>query len=209
MRIPGVLVAVAAVAAAVMIVAAAAPSITVPLRFDASGVESLQLNGGRLLLRRGGDEALTARVPLSTLPLLMARNTDGRLLEVGGFDDSDPRVLLTIFVPAEQIPARADEVEWTLTTNSLDTVTVAGGTLVTEGYEAERLVLFGVTGHAELEGLDLGVLAGNLQSPSTLRASGRVGTLSVLDTAGGTVDVTDLAVDRVDPSVIIDIIEAQ
>lgn len=209
MRIPRVLVALATVAIALAAVIAAAPHITVPLRFDATGVESLQLNGGTLLLRRGSDESLTARVPLSTLPLIMARNTDGRLLEVGGFDDSDPRVLFTILIPAEQIPARADEIEWTLTTDSLDTVTVAGGTLVTKGYEAERLVLFGVTGHADLEGLDLGVLAGNFQSPSTLRASGRAGTLSILDTAGGTIDLTDLAVGRNDPSVITDIIEAQ
>lgn len=188
---------------------AAANTVTIPIDRDFTGVDRVQLNGGTLTLKAGPANRLTARVPLATWLLTMVRITDGHFAEIGGFDDADPRVLLVGFLPDNAVPAAVNDIEWTLETDTLETVTVAGGTLVTDGYKADRLMVFGVAGDARLDGLDLRLLAGNFQEGSSLTASGRVEVFSALETAGGMVDTRRLRIGRRDPGPVTDILKAE
>jgi len=186
-----------------------ANSVMIPIDRDFTGVDELQLNGGTLTLTAGPANRLTGEVPLSTWLLMMIRITDGHFAEIGGFDDSDLRVLLVGFLPDGSVPAAVDGIKWALETDTLETVTVAGGTLVTDGYKADRLMVYGVAGEARLAGLDLKLLAGNFQEGSSLTASGRVDVYSALETAGGLIDTSKLQIGSRDPGPVIDILEAQ
>ncbi|MDZ4168613.1 MAG: hypothetical protein U1E26_03010 [Coriobacteriia bacterium] len=194
---------------ATLALSAFANTAAIPVSRDFAGVDELQLNGGTLTLKSGPANRLTADVPLTRWPLMMIRVTDGHFAELGGFDDADPRVLLAGLLPSDALPAAMSGVTWTLESDTLESVTVAGGTLVTDGYEAERLVIYGIAGDARLEGLDLKLLAGNFQAGSTLTASGRVDVYSALETAGGVIDTSRLKIGNRDPGPITDILEAQ
>lgn len=203
-RSRGLLVLGIAVAAAVAfgLVFALAGNVRVPLRFDAEGVTSMQLNAGTLTLADTGEPGLRASVPLRLLPLLMVRRTDG-LLELGGFDDSDIRILFAGLIPFSSVPVDADDLTWELRAPEIDRITVAGGRLVAEGYSAERLAIFGASGEAQLDGLRVGTFAVHTQDPAVVRLSGRAETYSSMD-SGGTLDDADLAYGRYDRQVIVD-----
>lgn len=199
----------AIVVAATLAAFLVAPRISVPVRFDMSGVDELQLNGGTLSLKAGPANRLTARVPLTALPILMVRRTnvaEGRVAEVGGFDDSDPRILIPFLAPRQGIPVPVNDVAWTLETDSLERVTVAGGTLLTQDYAAESLVILGIAGEVRLEGLDVDLLAIHTQDMVKVTASGRAGVLSVLDNAVGELDTSGLDAERTDPAPIHEIL---
>lgn len=183
-----------------------AGSVVVPLSFEARDVERIQLNGGTLTLTNSSDGRLQARVPLRVLPLLMVRETDG-LLEIGGFDDADLRVLIYPLLGASDIPAGVDDIEWELGPVALEQVTVAGGTLRADGYFAERLTILGAAGSAHLRDIDIGTLAVHTQDPAEITLDGHADVYSAMDN-GGLLDAAGLDYDEFDRGVIEGILTA-
>lgn len=200
-----VLAIVVAVVAGLTLAWVAAGAVRVPMTFAAEDVTSVQLNGGKLTLLKGRTRTLSASVPLRAVPVLMARRTDS-LLEMGGFDDSDPRVLIALFASGGNVPAGIEDVEWELGVDDLERITVAGGELRAEGLRTERLALFGAAGTATLHDVEISSLAVHAQAPARITVTGHVGTLGVMDT-DGTVDVTGVEYDAYDRDLIIREIE--
>lgn len=198
-RVLGIIAVVIVALAAVWVLAG---EVRVPLRFDTTRVTSMQLNGGTLALQSGGRPELRASVPLRTLPLLMVRRTDG-LLEVGGFDDSDPRILLAFLLPMSDVPVGTDDIGWEMTGSRLERITIAGGELRASGYTAERLILFGVAGDAVLRDIEVGTLGIHLQDPARVTVSGHAGTFGIMN-SGGTADTSGLSAEEYDATVITD-----
>ena len=197
LAVAGVLAAILGLAAIVWVTAG---QVVVSLSFEARDVESIQLNGGTLALTNSGDGRLRARLPVRALPLLMVRQTDG-LLEIGGFDDSDLRVLIYPLLGASDIPAAVDDIEWELGPIALESVTVAGGTLDANGYFAERLTILGVMGSANLRDIDVGTLAVHTQGSVEIVLDGHADVYSAMDN-GGTLDAAGLDYEEFDRGVI-------
>lgn len=196
-----VLIIVVAVVAGLTALWIVAGAVRVPMTFDAEGITSVQLNGGTMTLVEGSTRSLRASVPLRAVPVLMARKSD-TLLEAGGFDDADPRVLIAMFSPPGSVPASIEDVEWELGVDDLERITVAGGRLEAEGLRGDSLVLFGVAGDAVLRDIEFSSLAVHAQAPARITVAGRVGTFSIMDT-DRTVDVTGLEYDEYDRDLII------
>jgi hypothetical protein len=181
--------------------------VRVPMRFDASGVKKLVLNGGALTLTHGGDPSLVARVPLAFAPFLLVRRT-GELLELGGVDDTDPRILLVGLFPPLDVSALASSTSWELRSDEVEHVTLSGATFVADRYQSDVLAVLALSGNADLRAVDVGTLALFAQPGATILASGSAERLSVMD-SDGEIDVETLEYGSSDPEIITEMIEHQ
>jgi hypothetical protein len=157
--------------------------VRMPLRVDVSGATDLQINGGSVRVLPSNNDRLKAWVPLASVPFVMARQTD-ELLEVGGLEGSDIRVLLMGRVPFGHLPASIGNVDWELLTDDLERVTVTGGVLYVDGYEQPELSVSALGGHAELRDVDVENLTLVAEGGGTVRAAGRSVRLRISENGG-------------------------
>ncbi len=123
--------------------------------FDVEGVRQVSVGEGTLTYTQSDEPGLTVTAPLKFWPSLMVRRT-GELLELGGADDADIRVLFYWLPPFNALATASGEaVEWRLALPEVDDLAPEfRGKVVVDGYAGRRLVVGG-SADAELRNLDV------------------------------------------------------
>ena len=117
---------------------------TIPLR----PVREVRINGGILRVRQGTPGSLTVRADNSAKRYVVAKQ-DGDVLELGVPDDSDIRSYVLPALPPDP------QIEFVLTSPSLETIRMGDGEVRVDGFTTKRLLLDANLGQAVLTGLDV------------------------------------------------------
>jgi hypothetical protein len=140
---------------------------TVTRTVPTPGITEVQVGSADLTVIQDGQDKLVVRTTRQAMPWVMARK-EGSSLQIGYFDDADPRVLLSALVS----PKLDDPIAFELHTTSLAKVTVAGGgTLTVDALSSPSFTLSALS-----------------EKPCVLHNL-RVGDL-IVEMAGGSGDVT-------------------
>lgn len=149
----------AALAAALTGCAAAAP--------DVKGVTDVSVGYGTLTVVQDGTDRLEVKADPGVAAQAMSRRA-GNLLELGLFDDADPRVLIMWLLPR---PDPAAKLEYVLHTTGATRFSANDrGRLVMDGFKADELRISAMaSGTVDARGLDVGALTLSMDGGSTGR----------------------------------------
>ena len=139
------------VAALMLSSACSAPKLTGQIVSDDTAlkpVTKVSINDGTLRIVQGSPTRLTVRTDRAVKKYLVTRQKDGDL-ELGLPDDSDVRAYIFPRMPKDA------PIEFILTTDSLDTIHLGGGTLLIDGFKTDSLLLDANLGTATLANIDV------------------------------------------------------
>jgi len=111
-------------------------------------VTTVSINDGALRIVQGSPTRLTVRSDKAVTKYLVTRQKDG-VLELGVPDDSDIRSYVFPRMPADS------PIEFTLTTDSVDTIHLGGGSLLMDGFKTDSLLLDANLGTAKVVDIDV------------------------------------------------------